>query len=51
MCKEIDPRDCEHGWADTEDEEELTDDPSPYCQYCGAMKKSSCTCGPTADND
>jgi hypothetical protein len=30
---------------------EYTDDPSPYCQYCGAMKKETCTCGPIADND
>jgi hypothetical protein len=26
-------------------------DLSPYCQYCGAMKKSSCNCGEIADND
>ena len=26
-------------------------DPSPYCQYCGAMRKASCTCGPIAEND
>lgn len=28
-----------------------TDDPSPYCQYCGAQRKESCTCGPIADNE
>jgi len=27
------------------------DDPSPYCQYCGAQRKETCTCGPMADND
>lgn len=26
------------------------DDPSPYCQYCMAMTKEQCTCGPIADN-
>lgn len=26
------------------------DDPSPYCQYCGAMTEAGCKCGPIADN-
>lgn len=25
-------------------------DPSPWCQYCGAMKRADCHCGPIADN-
>jgi hypothetical protein len=25
-------------------------DPSPYCQYCGAMTEAGCKCGPIADN-
>lgn len=26
------------------------DDPSPWCQYCGAMDEKDCDCGPIADN-
>jgi hypothetical protein len=25
-------------------------DPSPYCQYCGAMTEAGCKCGPIVDN-
>lgn len=33
-----------------ESREEETD-PSPYCQYCGAMRETTCTCGPIVDNN
>jgi hypothetical protein len=26
-------------------------DPTPWCSYCGARKKSDCHCGPVAEND
>jgi hypothetical protein len=26
-------------------------DPSPYCQYCGAMERKHCDCGPIAANN
>lgn len=26
-------------------------DPTPYCSYCGARKRSQCKCGPTAENE
>ena len=26
-------------------------DGAPYCQYCGALKRSACDCGPIADNN
>jgi len=26
-------------------------DSSPYCQYCGAMIKAACSCGPIPEND
>jgi len=25
-------------------------DPSPYCQYCGALKRAYCHCGPISAN-
>lgn len=27
------------------------EDPSPYCQWCGAMDAADCKCGPIAEND
>lgn len=27
------------------------DDPTPWCNACGAMKREQCDCGPLADND
>jgi hypothetical protein len=26
-------------------------DPTPWCSYCGARKKSDCHCGPLAENE
>jgi hypothetical protein len=26
-------------------------DPTPYCNACGAKRKSQCNCGPVADNE
>jgi hypothetical protein len=27
------------------------DDPTPWCDTCGAKRKTDCHCGPRADND
>jgi hypothetical protein len=26
-------------------------DPTPWCSYCGARRKSDCDCGPLAENE
>ena len=36
--------DGSQGWGDNYD-------PSPYCQYCGAMRQQDCNCGPIAANN
>lgn len=30
---------------------ERENDPTPWCNYCGARTKKECDCGPLADND
>ena len=46
MCEYADVNGC---LACVDGCKDITDDPALYCQYCGAQRKESCTCGPIAD--
>jgi hypothetical protein len=32
-------------------EQEQDEDPTPWCNGCGARRKENCHCGPIADNE
>lgn len=43
--------DCEGVEHETDCREHPDYDPTPWCNGCGARKRSDCHCGPLAEND